>query len=77
MSKEYAYPRISDTDYQKAVTQLRLQIGGVLAPLCKYGQEPYVLGVTPVIVELCEQFGMRVRGKDQMIYVEPPYKPDD
>lgn len=75
---KYSYPRISDKEYQQAVTQLRLQLGGVLYPLRMYGQNPYVDGVIPAIVELCEQFGMRVRGKhNQAIWVEPPYKPDD
>ena len=78
MSEQYSYPRISDNDYQRAITQLRLQLGGVLYPLRKYGQAPYVDGVIPVIVELAEQFGMRVRGKlNQAIYVEPPYQADD
>uniref|UniRef100_A0A6M3LMN6 Uncharacterized protein n=1 Tax=viral metagenome TaxID=1070528 RepID=A0A6M3LMN6_9ZZZZ len=75
---EYSYPRISDEDYRKAVTQFRLQIGGILGILRMYGQGDYVDGVIPAIVELAEQFGMRVRGKpNQAIYVEPPYRADD
>jgi hypothetical protein len=58
---------LPETEYDKAVSQLRLQIGGVLSPLRKYGQDPYVDEAISVIVKLAEDFGLRVRGVDQPI----------
>ena len=61
---------LSDEDYQKAVTQLSMQIGSALRPLRGYGQGVYCDGAANEIVKLCEDFGMRVRGVDKEISLQ-------
>ncbi len=78
MNKAYQYPRIPDDDYAKALGQYRLQVGGVLGAFDLYGMGDYIPGALQTIVSLTEQFGMRIRGKDQIIQVDfPTYNADD
>ena len=59
--------KISDGDYSKALGQLKLQLNGVFRPFNMYGQHIYIPGAIDEVVDLAEQFGMRVRGKDTPI----------
>jgi hypothetical protein len=68
--KGQSIPWLSDEEYAKAVSQLRLQIGGALRPLEAYGQAVYVTGAVNAIMKLAEDFGLRVRGIDQPISLE-------
>jgi len=56
--------------YDKAVLQLRLQVGGIMHPLRMYGQDPFVDQAIDEIVRLTEDFGLRVRGVDKPISLE-------
>ncbi len=55
---------LEDEDYEKAKGQLKLQLNGVLEPFNFYGLGLYIPEAIKQIVELCEQFGKRVRGRD-------------
>jgi len=61
---------LSDEDYQKAVSQLRLQFNGVFGPFNIYGLDVFVPGAIEECVRLCEDFGLRVRGVDTPISIE-------
>ena len=58
------YTQISETDYRKAVGQLRLQLNGVFEPFNCYGLGAFVPEAIEQAVLLAEQFGRRVRGDD-------------
>lgn len=61
---------LSDEDYKKAVTQLRLQLNGVFSVFRMYGLDAYIPGAIEEIVMLAEDFGLRVRGVDKAISIE-------
>ena len=70
---------LSDEDYQKAITQLRLNIAGVfdflrvddkLPVRYMYGVGNSVQGAIDEAVKLTEDFGLRVRGIDKAISLE-------
>ncbi len=61
---------LSDEDYRKAITQLRLQVGGVFEPFDMYGLQTFIPTAIDEIVKLCEDFGLRVRGVDKPISLE-------
>ena len=61
---------LSQEEYDKAINQLRLQIGGALHPLRMYGQGELVDGAIVELVKLTEAFGLRVRGIDSPISLE-------
>ena len=61
---------LDEESYQRATGQLRLQIGGVLAPFNMYGLGVFIPGAIIKIVKLCEDFGLRVRGIDKAISLE-------
>ena len=63
------YDRISDDKYKKALFQLRGQMRETLYGIFgkMYGQEIETQIATEIMVDLAEQFGMRVRGKKQII----------
>lgn len=61
------YHWVSDTEYKKAIGQVRLQLNGVFRPFRQYGQDIYILPAIEQIIELTEAFGQRVRGKDKPI----------
>ena len=63
-------PFLSQSDYTKAIGQLRLQIGGVFAPFRLYGMDAFIPGAIEECVKLAEDFGLRVRGVDKPISLE-------
>ncbi len=56
-----------DIDEDKAIGQFRLQLGGLLFPLRKYGQAVYVDGVMPEIINLAIQLHLRLSGEENPI----------
>lgn len=66
-SKDLDIHWLSDEEYQKAVGQLRLQLNGVMAPFKQYGLNVFIPGAIAEIVQLAEDFGLRVRGVDKPI----------
>lgn len=61
---------LSEDEYRKSMTQLRLQLNGVLEPFDKHGLGVFIPGAVLEIVKLCEDFGLRVRGVDKPISLE-------
>ena len=60
-----SYSRIPQEDYDKAIGQFRTLVGTLLSSTYDmYGYQDYAAPVAQVIVDLAEQFGMRIRGKD-------------
>jgi len=57
-------------EYDKAVGQLRLQLGGVFDPFRKYGMDLFIPGAIVECTKLAEDFGLRVRGIDKPIALE-------
>ena len=57
-------------DYDKAVGQLRLQIGSVLRMFDIYGLGIYIPPAIESITKLTEDFGLRVRGVDHPISLD-------
>ncbi len=77
---EVVKPWLPEDDYNKALGQLRLKIGGVLSSTFKYyGMSEYVVGATNAVVKLAEDFALRVRGADQPIatHYRSPWSGDD
>ena len=71
--------KVSEEAYQKALTQLRLQLNGTMNCFRCYGMENDADGAILEIIKLTEQFAMRVRGKDIPIKVRntPRRKPTE
>ena len=77
--------KIPQEQYDKALGQFRLQLDGVLNCFRCYGMDDDVDGrdgkggAKAEIVQLAEQFAMRVRGKDVPIMVrnEPRRRPTE
>lgn len=67
---DYAYPWLADGEYQKAIGQLRLQLGVVFRPFQLYGLDIFIPGAIDEIVILADAFSQRVRGKDVPIQVQ-------
>ena len=61
---------LSDKDYDKAVTQLRLSLNGVFRIFAMYGQDVHIPRAVLEASKLAEDFGLRVRGIDQPITLE-------
>ncbi len=61
--------KIPQEQYDKALGQLRLQLGGVMNCFRCYGMGEDVDSAIIEIIKLAEQFSMRVRGKDIPIKV--------
>ncbi len=70
---------LSDEDYQKAVSQLRMNVTGIfdfmkvddkLPVRYVYGLSVYIEGAINEVVKLSEDFGLRVRGIDKPISLE-------
>lgn len=78
MSKPAYY--LPDEEYQKALSQLRMQVAGVFDFLkvddklpirYVYGMGEFIPGAITEIVKLAEDFSLRVRGmKDKPISIE-------
>ncbi len=70
--KSYQYPRIPNESYEKAVGQARFEINKLLYGLFnRYGQDVEIKIASEVLMDILEQFGMRVRGKEQPIMLPP------
>ena len=71
--------KIPDEEYNKALGQFQLQLGGIMNCFRCYGMNEDADGAIPEIVKLAEQFAMRVRGKDIPIMVrnEPRRRPTE
>ena len=65
---------LTEEQYQKAVSQLRMNVAGALHPLRMYGQGEFVDEAVDIIVSLSEDFGLRVRGVDIPISFDLVYK---
>ncbi len=64
-------PWLPQESYDKAVGQLRMQIGAVLDKhFHMHGMDMYIPGATNYIVKLAEDFALRCRGVDKPINVE-------
>jgi 6-pyruvoyl-tetrahydropterin synthase len=70
---------LSDEEYQKAITQLRMQVYGVfdflkvdnkLPVKYLYGMGEFIEGAVDEIVRLAEDFGLRVRKIDKALSLE-------
>ena len=61
---------LSDEEYAKAVTQLRMSLNGVFRIFDMYGQGVHIPGAVLEASKLAEDFGLRVRGVDQPITLE-------
>ncbi len=63
------YSRIPEDEYKKVLFQLRGQIRESLRDIFgnMYGQEIETQIATEIMIDLAEQFGMRIRGKEQII----------
>ena len=62
--------RLPQEEYDKAVGQFRLQLNGIFEPFRKYGLAEFIPGAIKEIVELAEDFGLRVRGVDKPISLD-------
>lgn len=69
-NEELGYIVLNDEDYNKAVGQLRLAVGAVLTAFNMYGMNVYIKGAQDEIVQLCEDWGQRIRGIDKPISIE-------
>uniref|UniRef100_A0A6M3L752 Uncharacterized protein n=1 Tax=viral metagenome TaxID=1070528 RepID=A0A6M3L752_9ZZZZ len=54
-----------DTDFDKTMSQFSNTLGGIMQPLCKYGQEDYVIMVIPEIQSLAYQLHLKLCGIDE------------
>jgi len=74
-----SYKKLPNDEYQKAISQLRMQTVGIfdflkvddkLPVRYQYGMDVYIPGAIEEIVKLAEDFGIRVRGGDKPISLE-------
>ena len=61
------YSWLPQEDYDKAIGQARLQIGGISQVFATHGMDVYIPEATEAIAQVVEAFGKRVRGKDKPI----------
>ena len=71
----FKYSRMGEETYKKLLFQLRGQFGAILNCFRCYGLEPYVDGAIEECIELAENFGMAVRGKNKPIHILEKPKP--
>ncbi len=76
MKNKYPYARIPEEEYNKYVGQLRLLFANLLQPLRLYGLDVEVDRVLPYLIGGAEEFGMKVRGKQQP-YTIPSHLKED
>jgi hypothetical protein len=80
MTNPEGYNWLSEEDYDKAIGQLRMALGGIMSPLDKYGNKEYVTMAIEAIIKLAEIFGQKVRGKDKPYIIDSRfehYRADD
>uniref|UniRef100_A0A6M3L8V1 Uncharacterized protein n=1 Tax=viral metagenome TaxID=1070528 RepID=A0A6M3L8V1_9ZZZZ len=63
----FSFPWLDEAEYQKALGQFRMNVAARLRVFDCHGLGIYIQPVTEAIVELAEDFGMRVRGEDRPI----------
>ena len=62
---------LPDSEYQKSIGQLRLQVGAILSDtFSMYGMGDYIPGATNAIIKLAEDFALRCRGVDKPIQID-------
>ena len=61
---------LPDAEYQRAVSQLSMQLTGIFAPFHAYGMDVFIPGAVAEAVKLCEDFGLRVRGIDKPLSLD-------
>jgi len=71
--------KIPESEYKKALGQVRMQLNGIMNCFRCYGMDSDVDSAQEEIMVIVEQFGMRVRGKDIPIKVRevPRRRPTD
>ena len=71
--------KIPQEQYEKALSQFRLQLNGIMNCFRCYGLDNDVEGACEEIIKLAEQFSMRTRGKNVPIKVRetPRRKPTE
>ena len=69
MSENKASNWLDGKEYQKALTQFKLQLNGIFEPLLK-GEKLDVYEAIVEITRLTEDFGLRVRNVDKPISLE-------
>ena len=67
VSTKVEYPRLPQEEYDNALGHFKMQLNGVFHVFCCHGLDAYVPGAIEAVVDLAEQFSMRVRGKDAPI----------
>lgn len=74
-----SYAKLPDDEYQKAISQLRMNVAGIfdfmrvdekIPVRYMYGLGDYIPQAIEEIVKLAEDFGLRVRGVDKPISLE-------
>ena len=63
----FSFPWLDEDEYTKALGQFRMQVAARLRVFDCHGLGAYITPVVEAIVELAEDFGMRVRGEDRPI----------
>jgi hypothetical protein len=62
---------LSNEEYDKLLGQTRLKLNGIMAVFNTYGQQPYVHEAVEQALNVCENFGLRVRGIDKPLLIAP------
>jgi hypothetical protein len=74
--KDYAY-WLPEEEYQKLIGQTRNQLHGVFYPLRIYGQGVYCDGAEDEVMQLFEEFGKKIRGRDVPLVIKKIRNPRD
>ncbi len=70
-AKKVGIPFLPDEDYAKAIGQFRLQLNAVFQPFQMYGMDTFVPGAINEVIQLAEDFSLRVRGdRDKPISID-------
>ena len=65
------YRWVEQDEYDKAIGQAKLQLGEILLCFNRYEHKDFIVGAVLECLKVCEDFGMRVRGKDHPIGLKP------
>jgi len=66
---KYTYQRLSDDRYSKLMFNVRTQVSAILNKHRVYGMDTYVDVSEKQFMQLIENFGMAVRGKEIPIHI--------
>ena len=75
MNKSQYSHWLTDDEYQKAIQSTRFELREIMIPLEMYGQKPYVDGAIEEIIQLVEQFGKKIRGRDVPLKIKRRLNP--